>query len=178
MKKINFDQAALLLKVGKIGVLPTDTIYGIHASAFDKQAIEKIYKIRERDKNKPLIILISDVSDIEKFDIKISQKEKEVLANLWPNPVSIVLKQKAFRVPKHDKLLELLNKTGPLVSTSVNKQGEKPAETTKEAFSIFGDKIDFYIDEGKLTSEPSTLLAFENGEVKILREGKYKYENH
>lgn len=173
MKKINFEQAALLLKEGKIGVLPTDTIYGIHASAFDNEAIEKIYEIRERDKNKPLIILISSVSDIEKFNIKITEKEREILSRLWPNPVSIILGKIAFRMPNHKKLLELLSETGPLVSTSVNKQGEKPAETIEEAFDIFRDKIDFYVDEGRLTSEPSTLITFENGEVKVLRDGKY-----
>ncbi len=190
--KTNFDQAVSLLKAGKTGVLPTDTIYGIHASAFNKTATERIYKLRGRDLNKPFIILIAGISDLQKFNIQTTSEQQEILHKLWPNPISVILpckegnlyylhrgtKQLAFRNPRHQKLLKLLAATGPLISTSVNKQGEKPAETIAEAQKTFGDTVDFYVDSGKLTSEPSTLIAFKNGEVKILREGAHKYKNH
>lgn len=177
-----------LLKQGKIVVLPTDTIYGIHASAFNPEAVEKVYKIRERDKDKPFIILISDINDLKLFDINISNKETKMLNQLWPNPVSVLMpcnserfkylhrgtKELAFRIPKHIELRKLLKETGPLISTSVNKPGQKPAATVSEAKEIFRERIDYYVDVGELTSEPSTLVRFENEKLVVLREGKYK----
>src|SRR3989338_599764 len=173
---------------GKIGVIPTDTIYGIVTSAFDEKLVEKIYQLRKRAADKPFIILISGLEDLEKFGVQLTDKQKEFLQNHWPNPLSVVLpvldekfaylhrgkNSLAFRMPKDEELLELLKETGPLVSPSANIEGQKPSETIDEAKEYFGNFVDFYIDRGTLKGEPSTLISLnEDCTFTVLREGTF-----
>lgn len=174
----------LNLKVKDILVIPTDTIYGICGSALFPAVVERIYKLRKRTPSKPMIILISSIDEINKFDIKLTDKQKQVLGKIWPNPVSIILpclsekfaylhrgtKTLAFRMPKKDSLLKLLQKTGSLVAPSANFEGETPARNIEEAKKYFGDKVD-YIDGGILESKPSTVIELTGDNLKIIREG-------
>ncbi|MBI2196252.1 threonylcarbamoyl-AMP synthase [Candidatus Daviesbacteria bacterium] len=181
------DQIIKPLKVGEIGVIPTDTIYGIVGSALNPKAVERIYTLRKRGKDKPFIILISSIDDLKNFEVKLTREQKDFLEKNWPNPLSVVLSVRsdrfqflhrgknslAFRMPKDEKLLELLKQTGPLVAPSANLAGLKPVETTKEAKKYFGSKVAFYLDGGKLKSKPSTIIQlYEDGTQIILRRGK------
>ncbi|MFA6392870.1 MAG: L-threonylcarbamoyladenylate synthase [Candidatus Paceibacterota bacterium] len=170
--KNNLQKYAKILKNGGVGVIPTDTLYGLVGSAFSKKAINRIYKIKKRNKSKKLIILISSLSDLEKFKIKISEEEAKILEKFWPGEVSIILNDTAFRFPKKKSLLEILKCTGPLVAPSVNRECEKPAENIKQAKGYFGDTVDFYLPGGILKSEPSTLIRIKNGNIEVLRQGK------
>ena len=110
------------------------------------------------------------------------------MSKVWPGKVSAILpcpsrefsylhrgtKTLAFRLPKKGDLRELLKKTGPLAAPSANPEGLEPAKTVKEAKGYFGDAVDFYIDEGRLASLPSTLIAIENDRVVIKRQGAAK----
>ena len=178
-----------ILLSGGIGVFPTDTLYGVIGSAFKKETVERIYKLRKRDFKKPMIILISSLNDLKIFDIKLNKKQKDILKNLWPGKISIVLdcplkkfsylhrgmKTLALRFPKSKQLINILKKTGPLIATSANIAGKKPATSFIEAKKYFKDKVDFYVDSGKLKSTHSTLIKFDAlGNIIILREGAVK----
>lgn len=172
----------------QIGVIPTDTIYGLVGSALNKDVVEHIYKLRKRTPTKPMIILISDLSDLSKFTMQPPGLQLEILNKIWPNPVSVILdcdnpdfeylhrgtKTLAFRMPNDATLLELLKQTGPLVAPSANFEGEKPATTIEEAKDYFGDSVDFYVDGGKLESEPSTIVKLEGDKFSIIRQGAFK----
>jgi L-threonylcarbamoyladenylate synthase len=174
-----------LLKEGGIGVLPTDTIYGIVACALDPKAVERVYEVRKRRPDKPCIILIADIADLLHFGITIDQSTNELINRLWPGPVSIVLpcaKKEfaylhrgthtlAFRLPADETLREFLRQTGPLIAPSANPEGQTPAADILKARQYFDDSIDFYVDAGMLVSEPSTVIAIEEGKAKILRQG-------
>src|SRR4030042_626755 len=84
------------------------------------------------------------------------------------------MKTLAFRVSKKKNLLNLIKKTGPLISTSANPEGQKPAETIAEAKKYFGGEIDFYVSGGKMKSLPSTLVEIKNGNVRVIRKGVLK----
>lgn len=184
----SFLNAIDILKKGGLAVLPTDTIYGIHTPALNKKSVEEVYKIRKRAPNKPFIILISSINDLNRFGIEVNQKVKNFLNSNWPNPLSVILscpdkkfkylhrgtKTLAFRMPKKEKLRKLIAETGPLISTSVNEEGKRPATTVKKAQEYFGQQIDVYVDKGPLQGKPSTLVKIENGEIEILRQGMYK----
>ena len=170
--KIDLQKAIKILKNDGVGVIPTDTLYGLVGSAFSKKAIGRIYKIKNRNKKKKLIVLISSVKDLERFKIKINKEQAKILKKFWPGEVSIILKGIAFRVPKKKMLLELLKKTGPLVAPSANKEGEEPARNIKEAKIYFSDSVDFYLSGGVLKSEPSTLVRFDKDKLIVLRQGK------
>ena len=168
--------------------MATDTIYGIVGLALKKEVVENIYKLRERNPSKPMIILIGSIRDLGFFGIKIDKITQKILEKFWPGKVSIILpcpskkfiylhrgtRSLAFRLPDKPDLIEILGKTGPLVAPSANPEGEPPAKTVEEAKKYFGQKVDFYLDEGELTSLPSTLIAIENGEVIVKREGAVK----
>lgn len=178
------------LKAGEVGLLPTDTIYGLSCSAYDQKSVERIYEIKGKNKNVPVIVLISGVADLQKFRIHLKQNETQLLASNWPGRISFILsmtgsfeylvrgrKNLAFRVPDNRELLSLLQETGPLVSTSANPCGLKPAENLDEAEKYFGDKLDFYVDAGELVGEPSTLVDLTGNRPVILRQGAVPFRN-
>lgn len=180
----NTSQIIKLLKAGKIGVIPTDTIYGLLGSALNKNTVEEIYSLRSRSIDKPLIVLISSLDDLKKFDIVITKEQKNFLMKIWPNPVSVVLpcpKEKfiylhrgknslAFRMPRDLKLLTILKATGSLVAPSANPENETPADTIQQAKKYFSNRIAFYVDGGKIKSKPSTVIRlYEDGSQLVLR---------
>jgi len=160
------------IKQGEIGVIPTDTIYGIVCSAFNENSVEKLYKIRKRNKDKPMIILIGSVNDLKLFNI-------DAIVKNWPEKTSIVFdcndfeylhrgkRSLAFRLPHNKDLIDILKISGPIVAPSANIEGGKPAENIKEAKNYFGDKIDFYLDVGTIKSKPSKIIYLNN---EIIRE--------
>ena len=161
-----------ILKNNGVGVLATDTIYGLVGSALSKKAVSRIYKLRKRNLKKPMIVLIGSLKDLMIFGIKINAGLKNFLSKIWPGPISVILpcpdkkfsylhrgtKTIAFRMPAKKELLKLLRQTKPLVAPSANISGLKPAENIKEAKKNFGDKIDFYLDEGTIKGSPSVII--------------------
>ena len=201
MNKEKYSKIINILKNDGVGILPTDTLYGLVGRAFSKKAFKRIFELKKRSAKNPFIILISSIEELKLFDIKPDNFSLEVMKKYWwptrphryaklsgRGKVSIVLpcdneelsylhrgtKTLAFRMPDKKDLLELLKKTGPLLAPSANHPGEKPALTIEEARKYFGDNIDFYVDEGKLESLPSTLIKIENEKVVVLREGAVK----
>lgn len=160
------------LKKGGIGVLATDTIYGVVGAASLEKTVERIYTIKGRDESKPFIILISDQSDLAQFGITPTEIQMTTLATYWPGPTTIILpcpnesltylhrgkNSLAFRIPAPLHLRKLLKETGPLVAPSANTQHQPPARTVGEARDYFGDRVDFYEDAGVVTGTPSHII--------------------
>jgi L-threonylcarbamoyladenylate synthase len=144
-------KAALLLKEGAIGVIPTDTIYGICTSAFNRKSVEKVYKLRKRNPNKPCIILISSFDDLKKFNVKLNSWQRKILEKLWPGKISVILScpykefyylhrgtnSLSFRLPKNKLILNILKISGPIIAPSANWEGYEPAKNIREARKIF-----------------------------------------
>jgi L-threonylcarbamoyladenylate synthase len=185
--KQKISKIAAIIKSGGIGILPTDTIYGIVGSALDQKAVTRVYRLRHRKSNKPMIVLVGDADDLGLFEMRTDKDFLKMLKWFWPGKVSVVLRMEgagqlkrfkylhrgvgsvAFRLPKPLWLRQLLKQTGPLVAPSANLQGQPAARTIREAKKIFGKNVDFYLDAGPLMSPPSTLLKIEKGRVIILR---------
>lgn len=181
------DDSKNILISGGIGVIPTDTIYGIVGRAELPHTVERIYAVRKRDEYKPCIILISSPDDLNKFNIVIPAEAKIFLDKHapWPWKVSIVFpclesrfeyltrgtKSLAFRVPDVPELRDLLLKTGPLIAPSANIAGRPSATVIQEARQYFGNLVDFYIDGGKCNGLSSTLITFTDGKLVVLRQG-------
>ena len=188
-----YDETAIeFLAEGGMGVLPTDTLYGLVTTALDPDAVERVYKIKQRDGSKPLIVLISDLEQVEQFGIVLDDALIAQLHNYWPIAASAEKKEAysiilptvddqyeylscgtdtiAFRIPDNDELRELIRAVGPLVAPSANPEGYPPATTVDEAQKYFGSDVDFYVDGGVLDGKPSTLIRIENDEVEVIRE--------
>ena|SRR3989344_1499051 len=183
------DKVVEVLKNGGVGVVPTDTIYGISASALDRGAVGRAYSLKGRGEQKPMIVLVSSPKDLTVFGIRLNISTVKFFKKYWPGRVSVILdcpvkkyeylhrgtKTLAFRLPAYPELINLLKKTGPLVSTSVNPNGREPAESIMQAKKYFDDKVDFYVDIGNLGSTPSTVARlYKTGKVEIVREGDVK----
>ncbi len=140
MKKIFqriLGEAVKIIKKGGIGVLPTDTIYGLVGLALSKRVVSRIYHVRRRNLKKPMIILIGSRRDLRFFGIRIDAKIRKILRQFWPGKASIIIpcpakkfyylhrgtKSLAFRLPKQVWLRKFLAKTSPLVAPSANPEG-------------------------------------------------------
>ena len=188
IKSLSSEKLIEVIKKGGVGVIPTDTIYGLVGKALLRKTVKKVYKLKQRNPKKPSIILISKIDDLKLFRIKLDENTKKFLQKYWPGKVSMILpcpykkffylhrgtKTLAFRLPDYLELVDLLKKTGPLIAPSANPESEKPAKTIKEAKNYFGEKVDFYTDVGRLESLPSTLISIKDEKVEVLRQGEIK----
>lgn len=179
----NYSEASKLLKSGSTGIIPTDTIYGISCLASLEKNVENIYKIKQRDFDKPFILLINSIEDLQLFGIKISTEEREIIQKYWPGPVSIILDVNdkkfqylhrgtntlAFRCPIKPDLQTLLKYTGPIVSTSANISNSAPIANALEAEKIFGNNLDFFLDVGELNNPPSKIIKLHNAVETMIR---------
>ena len=182
-KTDSFDRTVIeLLNSGAIGLLPSDTIYGLSSRALDKTAVDRLHEVKHRDKTKPFVVLISKIEQLN--DLGIITTDAAPALRYWPGKLTMVLpaakvpawlhmgtKTLAVRQPGYPELMDLIDKTGPIISTSANISGGQPAASVKQAREYFGDKLDFYVDVGPLRGQPSTIAKVDNFKIKILRQG-------
>ncbi|MDD5430620.1 MAG: L-threonylcarbamoyladenylate synthase [Candidatus Pacebacteria bacterium] len=178
-----------IIKSGGVVVYPTDTVYGLGANAGNGQAIEKIFRIKKRPETNPLILIAAGIEMAEKF-AQIDAETEKILSVIWPNPVTVILKNKgnlpaavtagqatvALRVPDFELARYLSEKSGmPLISTSANISGMPPAVKSAQVIDYFEKqeyRPDLFLDAGDLSERiPSTILDLSGGEPKILRKG-------
>ena len=166
---VNEPQVVGILRAGGIGVIRTDTLYGVIACASNEHAVQRVYDLKERAEHKSPIVLVHDISDV--YD-PVSQSTSTLLDEAWPGPVSVIIPSQnaplwirrdnqsvAYRQPNSESLLQLLAQTGPLIAPSANPEGMKPAMNTAEAQAYFGENVDFYVDSGQVTdAAPSKLI--------------------
>lgn len=179
------DELARALQAGGVVVMPTDTIYGICASALNESAVERLYLIRKRTPTKPLIVLIADLADLERFKIVLSSFQRTFLEKHWPASLSVIVpcideqfaylhrgtKTLAVRLPADERLRALIRSTGPLVAPSANPEGLTPAKTIAEARAYFKNEVAHYADGGVLEGQASTLVSIVDDKVAVLRQG-------
>jgi L-threonylcarbamoyladenylate synthase len=184
-QKVEIGLIAGFLKMGKVVVYPTDTIYGLGCSALEKKAVSKIYRIKKREKNKPLLVLISDFKMLAEY-FKVDKKQLEYLRKIWPGKVSVILNKKpalsndvsaelssaAVRLPKSEFLTKMITELStPLVSTSLNISGNAHLENLDNIEKYFiKTKPDIIVDAGIKKGKPSKLLDLRDvGNIKVLR---------
>lgn len=182
-----------VLTRGGVVVMPTDTIYGMLGKAENQSAVENIYKIRNRDERKPCIILIGDISELNKFSVHVTEQQKVEIEKYWSTsdmenkefrPVSIVLdcldnkfkylhrgtNTLAFRMPAIQPFRNLLLKTGPVIAPSANLEKFPENENIQDARKYFGDKVDLYVDGGEVRAQASKVIRLHtDGSVDVLR---------
>jgi L-threonylcarbamoyladenylate synthase len=178
---VNVPEIAAVLRGGGIVLLPTDTIYGLHALANDDAAIARLAAIKSRDDGKPFVVLGASIEQLEDFGIAIAPDLRAQLASLWPAPLTAVLPLShpvaasrgtaslAVRVPNVEWLRDLLATTGPLASTSANISGEAPISSPDNLSDELKNKIDAIVDRGVYGGEPSTIVDFTGDAPRIVR---------
>lgn len=168
----------------KIIIFPTDTVYGIGCSIFDRKSIKAIYQIKNRPSDKPLACLCANLEQIKEIAF-VGKKAEKLISALMPGALTIVLKAKAktkkatgfdtvgVRIPNASHTIKLLENNGAMLTTSVNDSGDIPLneyDQIKETYSHLVDKI--YLPCSKSSNQPSTVISLINGKLKILRQGE------
>jgi L-threonylcarbamoyladenylate synthase len=175
------------LQAGAVGVLPTDTLYGLVCRAADQAAVMRLYALKARD-HKPGTLIAANIDQL--VELGIPRRYLVPVQQFWPGAVSVETPhhidyltqstgRQGIRIPDHPDLLALLTKTGPLQTTSANQPGEPPSTTIAEAQHYFGDSVDFYVDGGDLSNRlPSTIIRIVDDAIEVIREGAVKVEEN
>jgi len=169
------------IQSGGVAVMRTDTVYGLVASALNETAVQRVFQIKNRDADKPLILLLPDARAafagkeiVKKYSEEASLPTTVIVnspqAPKWLQHADSTV---AYRVPLDNSLRELLRQTGPLVAPSANPQGMPPAKNILEAKDYFGNKVDLYVDGGEVSpdTKPSQIICLkDDGEIHYLRQ--------
>ena len=170
--------AASILRNGGLVAFPTETVYGLGANLLDKKAVERIYKVKGRPKDKKLSIHIADVADVEKYAAEIPHDAYKLIHRFWPGPLTIILEAKdggtvGFRFPRNQVAYAFLKEAGvPVVAPSANISGQAPPKTASEVLKDLDGSIDAILDGGKTAlGIESTVVDLSKEIVQVVREG-------
>lgn len=168
------------LEQGQVAVWRTDTLYGLVARAGDREAVEKVYALKGRDFTKPCIVLIASLEAIGEYGPLVQE-----ISSQYEGAVTVVVPKTtepdwitrggetvAYRIPKDDRALAVLEETGPLIAPSANPQGENPAKSIEEAKRYFEELVDIYVDDGEVDEQAQAskiVTAQNNGTIDVLR---------
>jgi L-threonylcarbamoyladenylate synthase len=177
--------AALAIGKGKLVLLPTDTVYGVAADAFEPAAVRRLLYAKGRDRQMPPPVLINDATTVDALTTDLPGYARALIDRFWPGPLTIVARQQgslkwdlgeakgtvAVRVPDHDLARELLDRTGPLAVSSANLTGQAPTTTAEDAQDMIGEAT--IVLDGGPTPGPlaSTIVDVTGARPRLLRAG-------
>jgi len=187
---MKLDKFTTLIERGEVVGFPTETVYGLGADAKNPDAIQKIFELKGRPSDNPLIVHIGTKDDLYMFTKDVSEHAKLLISACWPGPLTLIFKKKddvldaitarldtvAIRMPDHPLALEFLTQTGPLAAPSANKSGRPSPTKVKHVHADFGN--DFPVIDGGSTpiGLESTVLDVTRSPFRILRPGAYGKE--
>lgn len=186
---LNYEEISNMISNGSLIIYPTDTVYGLGSSIENKEALDKIYTVKNRDKKFPLIALLSDKKYVEKIALinEINrEKIKKLMENFWPGGLTIILDKKSIipsnmvsngnsigvRIPNHKISIKIIESCGGiLATTSANISGEPSPRSYNELSENIKSKVEIVVDDdGVLKGVESTIIDMRTT-PKILREG-------
>jgi L-threonylcarbamoyladenylate synthase len=178
-------QAVEVLTGAGTVVFPTDTVYGLAANAFSTDAIEKLFQIKERERGKPIAVLLGSTEQLKKITSSLNSEARDLAAKHWPGALTLVVPRHpnlpenlsplptvGVRIPDHPAALALLKVAGPLAVTSANLSGEPNTITAEEVLQQLDGRIDLVLDGGPTPGgTPSTVVDLTGPKPVVLREG-------
>ncbi|WP_179229069.1 L-threonylcarbamoyladenylate synthase [Parenemella sanctibonifatiensis] len=182
-------RAAELLAEGHVVVIPTDTVYGVAADAFNRKAVNALLEAKGRGRDKPPPVLISDAPMLQALGDKVPSYARKLVDKYWPGPMTVVVKAQdglrmelgetkgtiGLRVPDHDLTRSLLRRTGALAVSSANRTEQPPAHSVAEAVEQLKGHVSYFLDAGPVADGPSsTMVNFSSGHYgELLRLGPH-----
>ena len=190
-RDIALNAASLAVQRGQLIVIPTDTVYGIAADAFDADAVAALLAAKGRGREMPPPVLISAATTLDALAVDVPDYARALVKEFWPGPLTVVCKEQsslrwdlgdargtvAVRMPDHEVTLELLERTGPLAVSSANKTGQLPARDAEAAEEMLGEDIALIVDAGPILDlDPSTIVDVTTSPGRVLRRGVLSLE--
>lgn len=191
----DYNKIGKLLKEGNLIIYPTDTVYGVGGIIESDESIAKIYKAKERSFKSPLIVLVSDVSKIEKIayiEEKNREKIEKLIKEFWPGGLTIILNKKdnvpdimvsggktvGVRMPNLDTALKIIEAAGGLLpTTSANISGETTPRSYDELSEEFKERVEILVDGGRCPIGNASTIIDMSDKPKILRTGAISVED-
>jgi L-threonylcarbamoyladenylate synthase len=185
------EAASLAIQRGDLVVLPTDTVYGVAADAFDPAAVSSLLAAKGRGREMPPPVLVSGISTIDALAVNIPSYARALVEEFWPGPLTLVCHQQAslqwdlgdtrgtvaVRMPNHDIALEILERTGPLAVSSANRTGMPAATDAEQAMEMLGEEVAVIVDGGASPGgEASTIVDATGPQGRVLRRGALSLE--
>ena len=185
------DEAAELLRHGHLVVLPTDTVYGVGAIAFNAIAVNRLYRVKQRPYQKGIPVLLADFDDLEKVTRHVPEIAWRYIERFWPGPLTLIVPKSsnlptaispnegiAVRIPDNDVARALIRTAGgALAVTSANRSGHPPAQTASQALIELGGWVAAVLDGGPSPmSVASTIVSCLGSHPEIVREGPLSAE--
>lgn len=179
------DKVAGILREGGVMAYPTDTIYGFGCDIFSKKAIQRIYQIKKRNRQKPFSFICSDLKNISQY-AQVTNAAYKIMKRCLPGPYTFILpgsklvpkimltkrKTVGIRVPNNNISLAIVKSLDhPIISTSVGLSGGEILTDPLQIEERFGSQIDLTIDGGILANQPSSIISLLDDQVEIIREG-------
>jgi L-threonylcarbamoyladenylate synthase len=180
-------EAARIIDAGGTIAFRTDTFYGLGVDPFNAAALQNIFALKGREAGKPILLLIADRGDVDRFIEKRTALFDEIARRHWPGPISLIGAARAelpqqltggtnsigVRLPQDEAVRELLRQCGgALTATSANPSGKQPPRTAQEVQGYFTQGIDLIIDGGETSvTKPSTVLDLTGPGARLIREG-------
>jgi len=179
-------KAAQIIKGGGVVAFPTDTFYGLAANPFDGKAVDRLFDIKNRPRNNPIMILISDESQLGSLVQNVPESAKTLMKRFWPGPLTIVFPcaglpdilcggsgNIGIRFPLHRVSTELIRQSGtPITATSANISGGANPTTAQDVFESIGEKVDLILDGGKAAGSLASTVVKVGNKIEIIREGQ------
>lgn len=174
------------VKGGRLVVMPTDTVYGIGADAFDRDAVGSLLAAKGRGRNMPVGVFVGSWNTIDGLVYSVPPAARELIRAFWPGALSLVVTQAPslqwdlgdangsvmLRMPLHPVAIELLREVGPMAQSSANVSGQPAAVTAAQAHEQLGDKVEVYLDGGPAEQQAaSTIVDLTGDQPRILRTG-------
>ncbi|MCG7597428.1 L-threonylcarbamoyladenylate synthase [Mycobacterium sp. PSTR-4-N] len=174
------------LKGGRLVVMPTDTVYGIGADAFDSAAVAALLAAKGRGRDMPVPVLVGSWHTIDGLVYSVPQSAKELIRAFWPGALSLVVRQAPslqwdlgdangtvmLRMPLHPVAIELLREVGPMAVSSANISGRPASVTAQQAREQLGDLVEVYLDGGPAEQQAaSTIVDLTGAHPRVLRQG-------
>ena len=173
------------LEEGRAVILPTETVYGIFAKALEQEAVDYIYELKRRPREKALNLNVADEEDIRIYSKNQPSYLTKLIDSFLPGPLTIILQANekvpdwihsgmstvGFRMPAHPKTLESIRKYGPLVGPSANLSGHASGTKYEAIIIEFGQVIPGFEDDAFLTGQDSSILDISGAKARILRQG-------
>jgi len=178
-------------KGGQLVVVPTDTVYGIGADAFDSSAVAALLAAKGRGRDMPVPVLVGSWDTIDGLVYTVPTAARELIRAFWPGALSLVVRQAPslqwdlgeadgtvmLRMPLHPVAIELLREVGPMAVSSANISGQPPAVTVEQARAQLGERVQVYLDGGPASEQSaSTIVDLTGMTPKILRQGPVSAE--
>ena len=179
------------LEKGGAVVLPTETVYGLFAKALDKKAVDHVYQLKRRPRDKALNLNVAHLDDILNFSKNQPPYLQKLVDSFLPGPLTIILEANdkvpywvnsglstvGFRMPSHPITLELIREFGPLIGPSANISGRASGISFQEILKDFDQEVLGFEDDTFLTGQDSTIIDLSGSKVKILRQGSITQED-